>query len=72
MLCREIHVWKELNHPNILPLLGTTSDFGPYFSTGMVSPWMHKGDLDNFLRRMGSNLSVSERLQIVRVSYIIL
>lgn len=71
-LSREVHVWKRLKHPNIVPLYGTTSDFGLSFSTGMVSPWMHNGDLITFLRKTGFKLSVSDRFQIVRAAHAIL
>lgn len=64
-------MWKRLDHPNIIPLFGTTSDFGPSFSTGMVSLWMQKGDLDTFLRKAGPMLSVSDRFKIVRAARII-
>lgn len=43
-LRREITVWGRLCHPNVVPLLGTVS--GP---TGMISPWMEKGNLNMFL-----------------------
>ena len=50
-----------MDHENIVPLLGITSDFG---STGMVSPWMEKGNLTIYLK-MFKNLSVTERLRLV-------
>lgn len=46
-LRRELRVWKELQHPNIVPLFGVVSDYGPYVS--MVSPWMENGNLNKFL-----------------------
>lgn len=55
----------SLDHGNIVPLLNTVSDFGPY-STGMVSPWMDNGDLNTFFAKMNSALSVFNRFQIVR------
>ncbi|KAF4608319.1 hypothetical protein EYR40_000663 [Pleurotus pulmonarius] len=46
-LRRELRVWKELQHPNIVPLFGVVSDCGPYVS--MVSPWMENGNLNKYL-----------------------
>lgn len=62
-LRREIQVWRRLQHDNIVPLLGVIGNFGPYASTGMVSPWMEHGNLNQFQRT--EDLSVQFRLQIV-------
>ncbi|KAF9486975.1 hypothetical protein BDN71DRAFT_1404072, partial [Pleurotus eryngii] len=43
---RELAVWLKLEHPRVLPLYGTVSDFGLYPS--MVCPWMEKGNLSNY------------------------
>ncbi|KAF8193964.1 kinase-like domain-containing protein, partial [Mycena galopus ATCC 62051] len=45
---REVNVWCRLNHPNIVPLLGITYDFGT--SLSMVSPWLQKGTLHTYLK----------------------
>ncbi|KDQ28664.1 hypothetical protein PLEOSDRAFT_166837 [Pleurotus ostreatus PC15] len=63
-LWREVIIWKELEHKNILPLLGVVRGFGPYVS--MVCPWMAKGSLTQYLGRQGSELSHQRRLQIIR------
>ncbi|KAJ7584960.1 kinase-like domain-containing protein [Mycena floridula] len=48
--CREALVWKQLNHPNVLPFLGVNVDlFAPSFC--LVSPWMSNGNLMQFLQR---------------------
>jgi serine/threonine protein kinase len=62
-LRREIEVWKRLSHANIVPLLGTTDDFGP--CTAMVSPWMDNGNLTVFLESNIATLSDSYRLELV-------
>ncbi|KAJ6611956.1 kinase-like domain-containing protein, partial [Mycena sp. CBHHK59/15] len=47
-LRREVAVWHRLDHPNIVPLLGITYDFGSHIS--MVSPWLENGTLNDYLR----------------------
>ena len=63
-LRREIRVWSCLKHENVLPLLGVTSDFGPY--TAMVCPWIATGSLYHFLGDNKEALTMSNRLKIVR------
>ncbi|KAF9000289.1 kinase-like domain-containing protein [Cyathus striatus] len=62
-LRREVRVWACLNHPNIVPLLGITRDFGPY--TSMVCPWMEDGDLHNYLKDNRATLTLSTRLKLL-------
>jgi len=42
-------VWARLRHPHILPLVGicTLTDDMTY----MISPWMHHGDIQSYLKR---------------------
>ncbi|KZT19003.1 kinase-like protein, partial [Neolentinus lepideus HHB14362 ss-1] len=41
---REAAIWKELDHPNILPFFGVdAATFEPHLC--MVSPWMENGDI---------------------------
>ncbi|KIK68198.1 hypothetical protein GYMLUDRAFT_154178, partial [Collybiopsis luxurians FD-317 M1] len=48
--CHEALVWRQLQHPNILPLLGVNIDiFHPSFC--LISPWMDNGDIITFLKR---------------------
>ncbi|KAF7978778.1 hypothetical protein HWV62_44824 [Athelia sp. TMB] len=61
---REIKVWKDLHHENIAPLLGTTAEFGPHGSTGMVFPWMVNGTLNAFLAHNEPETAI--RIQLVR------
>ncbi|KAL4064354.1 kinase-like protein, partial [Scleroderma citrinum] len=44
---REVHTWSKLNHANILPLIGITTEFDQTVS--IVSPWMEKGNARNFV-----------------------
>ncbi|KAL4266219.1 hypothetical protein AB1N83_003653 [Pleurotus pulmonarius] len=63
-LRRELMVWLRLKHPQVLPLYGVVSDFGPYPS--MVCPWMDKGNLNNYLSGEGKSLDVEGRYMILR------
>ncbi|KAJ7585035.1 hypothetical protein C8J56DRAFT_1027479 [Mycena floridula] len=48
--CRETLVWKQLDHPNLLPFLGVSMDlFAP--SLCLVSPWLSKGNLMEYIKR---------------------
>ncbi|KZP16490.1 kinase-like protein [Athelia psychrophila] len=58
---REIVVWKRLDHPNIVALLGTTTEESPWQSTGMVSRWMVNGNLGTFVT---PSLPLAHRQQI--------
>ncbi|KAJ7732620.1 kinase-like domain-containing protein [Mycena olivaceomarginata] len=53
-LRREVNVWCRLDHPNIVPLLGITYDFGT--SLSMVSPWLQKGTLQTYLNSSTARL----------------
>ncbi|KAJ3742898.1 TKL/TKL-ccin protein kinase [Lentinula detonsa] len=62
-LARELDVWKQLKHPNILPLYGVTSGFGPY--DAMVCPWMENGSVSRYMEKWGDILSMTDRLQLL-------
>ncbi|KAJ7087012.1 kinase-like domain-containing protein [Mycena epipterygia] len=47
-LRREVAVWYRLHHPNVVPLLGITYDFGT--SLSMISPWLGRGTLNTYLK----------------------
>ncbi|KIK53354.1 hypothetical protein GYMLUDRAFT_1026591, partial [Collybiopsis luxurians FD-317 M1] len=48
--CHEALVWRQLHHPNILPLLGVNTDlFHPSFC--LISPWMENRDVITFLKQ---------------------
>ncbi|KIK53331.1 hypothetical protein GYMLUDRAFT_111058, partial [Collybiopsis luxurians FD-317 M1] len=48
--CHEALIWRQLCHPNILPLLGVNMDlFSPSFC--LISPWMENRDIITFLKQ---------------------
>ncbi|ESK96318.1 hypothetical protein Moror_7104 [Moniliophthora roreri MCA 2997] len=48
--CEEALIWKQLEHPHILPLLGVNTElFSPAFC--LVSPWMGNGDIITYLKK---------------------
>ncbi|KAJ3574855.1 hypothetical protein NP233_g1485 [Leucocoprinus birnbaumii] len=51
LFVREVEIWKNLSHPNIVELLGASSASGnpPWF---FVSPFAENGDLGDHLRRL--------------------
>lgn len=50
--CREAAVWKNLSHPNVVPLIGVT--FEPF---QLVSQWMSRGELREYVENnRGANL----------------
>ncbi|KDR83111.1 hypothetical protein GALMADRAFT_113318 [Galerina marginata CBS 339.88] len=62
-LQHELHIWKQLSHPNVLELCGTVSAFGPY--TSMVCPWLKNGSVTKYLERCGDILTVEDRLRLI-------
>ncbi|KAF9232602.1 kinase-like domain-containing protein [Melanogaster broomeanus] len=65
-LRRERGIWRRLNHPNIVPLLGTAD--GSMFNSKhpcMVSMWMPHGTLKSYIRESGTGLAIGDRLQLV-------
>ncbi|KAN0080223.1 Protein kinase-like domain containing protein [Tylopilus felleus] len=62
-LRRELGLWRRLEHPNIVPLLGVTNGFGPILAA--VLPWMSTGSLHSFLKKDGHALTVDERLHLL-------
>ncbi|KAF9245404.1 kinase-like domain-containing protein, partial [Melanogaster broomeanus] len=62
-LRREIKVWLNLNHVNVVPLFGTTMNFGRF--PAMVCPWLENGQLSSYLERRGDSLTTGERLTLL-------
>ncbi|KIJ10920.1 hypothetical protein PAXINDRAFT_16143 [Paxillus involutus ATCC 200175] len=62
-LRREVRVWQNLKHVNVLPLFGTTMGFGRF--PAMVCPWLENGPLTSYLERRGNSLKIGERLALL-------
>jgi serine/threonine protein kinase len=56
--CQEAVVWKRLNHPNIVPLLGIT--ITPF---QLISNWISGGDLLDYIKKNPD----ADRLNLVRL-----
>lgn len=64
-LSKEVLLWRQLNHPNILPFLGVNTElFAPSFC--IVSPWMSNGDI--MTHAQNSSLDLGAKLQHVSYS----
>lgn len=46
--CKEVLLWKRLNHPNILPFHGAAVNQNQFC---MVSPWMENGNVLSYTRK---------------------
>ncbi|TDL14123.1 kinase-like protein, partial [Rickenella mellea] len=44
----ELRIWSDLDHPNILPLLGFSLQFGPYPT--FVTEWMSNGTVLDYMK----------------------
>ncbi|KAF8840902.1 WD40 repeat-like protein [Paxillus ammoniavirescens] len=64
-LRRELKTWANLEHVNILPLFGTTMNFGRF--PAMVCPWFENGSLTSYLERRNDALNPAERVSLVSV-----
>jgi hypothetical protein len=60
----------QLNHSNLIPLLGISYNFGPL--PAMVYPWMHNGSLATYLEGHFTELTAETQLQIVSRSSVLL
>ncbi|KDR67956.1 hypothetical protein GALMADRAFT_257468 [Galerina marginata CBS 339.88] len=48
--CSELLLWRQLRHPNILPLMGANLElFAPQFC--FISPWLRNGDIMMYLKQ---------------------
>jgi hypothetical protein len=54
-----------LDHRNVIPLLGTTMDYGDF--PAMVCPWVENGSLTDFLNRRNNDLTAQLKFCIVSV-----
>ncbi|KAJ6577986.1 kinase-like domain-containing protein [Mycena capillaripes] len=64
-LAREVLIWKELSHPNVLPLLGIDLTARKP-SCCLVSPWMKNGNVMAFLERYPNWYPYSNKISLVR------
>ncbi|KAF9219863.1 hypothetical protein BS17DRAFT_370101 [Gyrodon lividus] len=62
-LRREIRVWLDLDHINVLPFFGTTMGFGRF--PAMVCPWLKNGPLTSYLERRDDSMTMGERLVLL-------
>jgi len=49
-LLREARLWSTLNHVNIMPFLGITTDMARYSAPSLVSPYYRNGSLDKYVK----------------------
>ncbi|KAF9445957.1 kinase-like protein, partial [Macrolepiota fuliginosa MF-IS2] len=61
----EVILYRQFNHPNILPFLGVTCD-EQYWLYGLVTPYMKHGSIIQFLRRHPSVNRLTPIWQIMR------
>ncbi|PBK78438.1 hypothetical protein ARMSODRAFT_998509 [Armillaria solidipes] len=66
--CQEVLVWRQLQHPNVLPFLGVSEDlFAPSYC--LISPWMVNGNIMSYLQahpdhdRLTSVVQVAEAME---------
>jgi len=55
----------NLDHPNIIPLLGITRGFQNAPFPSFVLPWMPNGDLDCYIAYHGAGIETSIKLSMV-------
>ncbi|KAF8833686.1 kinase-like protein [Paxillus ammoniavirescens] len=60
---RELKTWANLDHVNILPLFGTTMNFGRF--PAMVCPWLENGSLTSYLERRHDALNHAGRASLI-------
>ena len=61
-LCKEVLLWKRLNHPNVLPFYGASMSDNRFC---MVSPWMDSGNIIGYSRKNPE----ANRLRLVSLVY---
>ncbi len=49
-ITRQLRIWSDFEHPNILPLLGYRMEDG-YLS--LIAEWMEKGTLHDYMHKIG-------------------
>ncbi|KAG0700973.1 kinase-like domain-containing protein [Suillus ampliporus] len=61
-LMGKISSWAQLLHENVLPLYGVAHGFGHFPS--LVTPWMNKGSLNDYIAT--NNLSLRSKLDLAK------
>jgi serine/threonine protein kinase len=71
ILCKEAILWRQLQHPHILNFLGVDAEtFASRNSLCMVSPWMNRGTLKEFINSSSYEIE-SDRDRLVRKTLLI-
>ncbi|KDQ17165.1 hypothetical protein BOTBODRAFT_105789 [Botryobasidium botryosum FD-172 SS1] len=60
---REMEVWQDLRHPNVLPFIGLYLHESKIY---LLSPWMKEGDLISFLKR---NTHADRAHMVLQIAY---
>ncbi|KAJ7666116.1 hypothetical protein DFH06DRAFT_1185969 [Mycena polygramma] len=60
-LYQEARIWRQLEHPNILPFLGISLDLG--LSPALISPLCSSGPIMKYLQQ--NSMNEKEKLQMV-------
>ncbi|KAG1749419.1 kinase-like domain-containing protein [Suillus lakei] len=63
-LLGDFHARKQLQHENLLSLLGFSYQFG--LLPAMVSPWIHNGSLTTHLEHNFAELTIEPKIRILR------
>ncbi|KLO15216.1 kinase-like protein [Schizopora paradoxa] len=58
-LCKEVLLWRQLKHPNLLEFIGICKDALP--SPAIVSPWMENGNVLQFVKTQ----SIEKKLHLL-------
>jgi serine/threonine protein kinase len=62
-MCREVLTWRQLLHPNILPLIGISDEvFDKEEMPCIISEWMEQGTLKQYTSTLGSDDAARGRL----------
>ncbi|KAG9318002.1 WD40-repeat-containing domain protein [Chiua virens] len=62
-LRRATKIWRTLEHRNVLPFLGTSTDYGAF--EAMVCPWVENGALATYLESHEDELTEQQRFGII-------
>lgn len=63
----EVLIWRQLHHPNIIPLLG----IDPKKRLSIVTPWQESGTTNDYLRKLSQKGEKPEFPVLARLILII-